>query len=280
MNKLTKTDYEDIEILINTSNLIYEKYQKLLLLDENNQLNSDEFMRIIKDLKTSYDILKGIYGRIDYRKANLIVDYIVDKYHLPSYTLKQFEGKNIVYKKIITDISFRSFNQIIASIDYDVDKFVLHFLKQQIPNSTYKRELLKYKYDLIFSMANDSEHLNYYLFNDDIYLTHECAFDIHNISQFTRNEVVNSKLVEECFDIINIILNKSDIELIGPDEIIKTTILQLYLKANLQLISNDNFEGIHQAYMRTKQVETIATNIIDKTFIQEELPIHKIYFKK
>ena len=98
--------------------------------------------------------------------------------------------------------------------------------------------------------------------------------------QQRRNKVVNSKLVEECFNIINIILNKSDIELIGPDEIIKTTILQLYLKANLQLISNDNFEGIHQAYMRTKQVETIATNIIDKTFIKEELKAYKIYFKK
>ena len=279
MNKLTKTDYEDIEILINTSNLIYDEYQKLLLLDENNQLNSNQFMEIIERLKTSYDILKGIYNRLDYRKSELIIKYIINKYHIPNYNLKQFEGNNIVYKKIITDISFRSFDQINASINYDIDKLVLHFLKQIIPNSTYKREFLKYKYDLLFSMVNDSDHLNYYLFNDDIYLTHECAFAIQHMPRFERDLFINGRLLDISIYIINLLINKDDANLIGHYEIINARLLQLYLKANLHLMSDNTFDQVYQIY-KQKSIESIATNIIDGAFIKEKIPIYKIYFKK
>lgn len=80
---LTKNDYDDINCLLNVTNLILDTYNDICTLEMNNNINSRQFNDQIERLKGTYTIEQNYYGNLcsTCEKNEEVINYIRKNYN-------------------------------------------------------------------------------------------------------------------------------------------------------------------------------------------------------
>ena len=297
--KLSKNEKENIEQLINTTEIIYNIYNELSDLETNHQ--EDELHKKIEYLKTISIIEENILSSFDNNQLLEIISYLTKK------------NNNKITKRIILKINQILFinkykylmslhnntleisvqkgkirkEYIEKSILDDIENIFSAYLNYHINNTKneYIRQIwIKHKYNNLFFTINSDSEITNYINNNNIFLSYKYVAQINQIPDIITEELKNKIIIDQLNYHINNLININDLELFNTEEMVKSFIITFYIKAIICLMDNNQIKSLQKSIEKqihesiTKKILTESIN--DAINGEYKPPIHNVQLYK
>lgn len=278
---LNEQDIENIEQLINTTEIILNNYKKITNLEI--KKNIKDIKEITEYLKLLSNIESNYINLIDTLKIPTIIEY------LENY---QCENKDKLYilKRIVTKLSniifYNKYREYIKkkklsleekvekgkiinielndTIDKDIDKIFIKYLNDFInkyTNQQIKEILTDYKYKDIFLNIDNDSFIENYINDSEIYLSFSALNDLLNIPIAIRNIRLSTEINNRLNSHISNIAIKNDIELLNKSNLANVIINTIYVKSCLYYVDENTKQNLIQS-IQEKLPKSMATTML------------------
>lgn len=296
---LTKTDYENIELIINTVNIILNNFNNLAELETNNKLDNNKIDTILKELERLEEIENNLLIDLtkDENKIDLIMNTIekininpiiknriiiklnklLDK--IIYNKIKMTNKLNIIFNSELEKIQFifeknnifnNELNQALINDIFNLARFYLNKMIKNNTNSFIKKQLIEFKYNDMFLGLNSSKEIIDYINVSDVTLSFDFVYEfiqtINNSNQNeTEKEIIKSIFIKNKINDYSLeLLNIKNEEITNDEITVKAIILKSYIKACSNLLNDNEFKEKFIASLN-------SSNKISKFFIIDAL---------
>lgn len=298
---LTPTDYENIELLFNTTQQIFYYYCKLIKMEKNSYNNNSELSIISK----KFDLMGNVENNLilslgqNSKKIELVMNEISEKKYsnnpylskrilikldrqLGKLLFRQFskDNQNALYKLQRNNLIQNEFKHAIVNDIFNTMRFYLNNEINGKYNDYIVSQLIDFKYkDLFLGLDYDNDVFKYKKIKS-ILLCYDFVCDF--MQQFTNTtysesekELLKNLIVQEkLFSFAEEILIKDNSIITNEDEMIKIIILKSYVKACLCLLDDRNRESVVD-FLKRQGKNTISKNCLISAIEENERPTFK-----